>query len=429
MRALLPLLAFAGLLVPPPALAAPLAAPTLTLEQAVATALAHQPQVARARAELAGARAGARQAEGALGPQLSLATSYALGPARQNVNQVGVPVTNLGTYAAGVNADQLIWDFGQGWRRARASATQAEAQARSVQGTEQEVVLQVRTAYFAAQASEALLGVARDTVANRQRHEGRVRSLVEVGSRAPIELAQATRDLARSRLDLINAESALQLARAQLVQAMGRPPAAGFRLTAAAMPPVAGENRPLAGLVGEATSRRPDVAALDARVQAAELTLEAAERATLPGLRANAGAGTNGSPISTPNNFWNLGVGLSWPLYTSGQREAQADAARAALEAARADAEALRQQVRLGVEQAYLRVATARAATQAADAATQAAWRQLQLAEGRYVAGVGSILELGDAQLAHASARAQGIQERFNMATARAALLRALGRD
>ncbi|MEB3223154.1 MAG: TolC family protein [Candidatus Sericytochromatia bacterium] len=426
MRALAALPLAAALLAPAPALAAP--APTLTLEQAVETALAHQPQVARARAELAGARAGVRQAQGALGPQLSIATSYQLGPARQNVNQVGVPVTNLGTYAAGLNADQLVWDFGQGWRRAEASASQAEASALGVAGTEQDVVLQVRTAYFAAQASEALLGVARDTVANRQRHEGRVRSLVEVGSRAPIELAQATRDLARARLDLLNAESGLQLARAQLAQAMGRPPAAGFRLAAASMPPVTGEGRPLDTLVAEAIARRPDVAALEARVQAQALTAEAAERATLPGVRASAGAGTNGSPVGTPNNFWSLGVGLSWPLYTSGQREAQAEAALAALEAVRAEAEGLRQQVRLGVEQAQLRVATARAATQAADAATQAAWRQLQLAEGRYAAGVGSILELGDAQLAHASARAQGIQERFNLATARAALVRALGR-
>ncbi|MEB3197895.1 MAG: TolC family protein [Candidatus Sericytochromatia bacterium] len=422
-------LSLAGALLAPVAVLAAPAAPTLTLEQAVSLALSHQPQLARARADLAGARAGVRQAEGVLGPQLSLATSYQLGPARQNVNQVGVPVTNLGTYAAGLSADQLLFDFGQGWRRAQASASQAEAQARNVRGTEQEVVLQVRTAYFAAQASEALLGVARDTVANRQRQEGRVRSLVEVGSRAPIELAQATRDLARARLDLINADSGLQLARAQLAQAMGRPPADGFRLAPASMPPVAGEEHPLAALVAEALANRPDVAALEARVQAQLLTLEAAERATLPGLRASAGAGTNGSPVGTPNNFWNLGVGLSWPLYTSGQREAQAEASRASLEAVRAEAEGLRQQVRLAVGQAQLRVATARAATQAADAATQAAWRQLQLAEGRYAAGLGSILELGDAQLAHASARAQGIQERFNLATARAALLRALGRE
>ncbi|MEB3330340.1 MAG: TolC family protein, partial [Candidatus Sericytochromatia bacterium] len=257
MRTLVVLPLAAALLAPAPVLAAPASAgapvptapavrggPTLTLEQAVATALAHQPQVARARAELAGTRAAVRQAQGALGPQLSIATSYQLGPARQNVNQVGVPVTNLGTYAAGLNADQLLWDFGQGSRRAQASASQAEASAHGVAGTEQDVVLQVRTAYFAAQASEALLGVARDTVANRQRHEGRVRSLVEVGSRAPIELAQATRDLARARLDLLNAESALQLARAQLAQAMGRPPAAGFRLAPASMPPVAGEGQP-----------------------------------------------------------------------------------------------------------------------------------------------------------------------------------------
>jgi outer membrane protein len=53
---------------------------------------------------------------------------------------------------------------------------------------------------------------------------------------------------------------------------------------------------------------------------------------------------------------------------------------------------------------------------------------QLRLAEGRYSSGVGSIIELGDAQIAATSAAAQVVQADFNLATARAQLLTALGR-
>jgi len=53
---------------------------------------------------------------------------------------------------------------------------------------------------------------------------------------------------------------------------------------------------------------------------------------------------------------------------------------------------------------------------------------QLRLAEGRYQSGVGSIIELGDAQIAATSAAAQVVQADFNLATARAQLLTALGR-
>jgi outer membrane protein len=51
----------------------------------------------------------------------------------------------------------------------------------------------------------------------------------------------------------------------------------------------------------------------------------------------------------------------------------------------------------------------------------------LKLAEGRYSAGVGNIIELGDAQLALTNAEMQRIQADYNLATARAHLLRALG--
>jgi outer membrane protein len=53
---------------------------------------------------------------------------------------------------------------------------------------------------------------------------------------------------------------------------------------------------------------------------------------------------------------------------------------------------------------------------------------RLTLAEGRYQAGVGNVIELGDSQVALTTAAAQEVQAIFNLATARAKLLQALGR-
>jgi len=64
----------------------------------------------------------------------------------------------------------------------------------------------------------------------------------------------------------------------------------------------------------------------------------------------------------------------------------------------------------------------------ASEEAVASAREQLRLAEGRYQAGVGSALELGDAQLAMQHAAAQGVQAEYNLAAARARLLRAVGR-
>jgi outer membrane protein len=98
------------------------------------------------------------------------------------------------------------------------------------------------------------------------------------------------------------------------------------------------------------------------------------------------------------------------------------------LESLQAQADTQHQALRLEVEQARLAVASEKAAIVAAAETTRNAKEQLRLAEGRYAAGVGSVIELADAQLAYTSAAAQEVQEGYRLATARAQLLKALGR-
>ena len=85
-------------------------------------------------------------------------------------------------------------------------------------------------------------------------------------------------------------------------------------------------------------------------------------------------------------------------------------------------------QVRFDVQQAVLTLRATKVAIDASREALTNAREQLRLAEGRYQSGVGSIIELGDAQIAATNAAAQVVQADFNLATARAQLLTALGR-
>ena len=80
------------------------------------------------------------------------------------------------------------------------------------------------------------------------------------------------------------------------------------------------------------------------------------------------------------------------------------------------------------MEQSRLGVRAAAATLGAAKDASQAAREQLTLQEGRYQTGVGSIIELSDAQTALTTALGQEVQSQFQLAVARSQLLRALGR-
>jgi outer membrane protein len=85
--------------------------------------------------------------------------------------------------------------------------------------------------------------------------------------------------------------------------------------------------------------------------------------------------------------------------------------------------------VRVELERARLTIEAAKAALTASDEALTNARARLGLAEGRYEAGVGNAIELGDAQLALTDAAAQRVQMEYNLAIARAQLLAALGKS
>ncbi len=210
---------------------------------------------------------------------------------------------------------------------------------------------------------------------------------------------------------------------------MGLDAPADFEVGDDALPPVDGEDQPLDPLLAEALRNRPDVAALEQQVRASDLTVGAVRGAYAPSLGLFTGftsAGTSPAE-SVPN--WNGGVALTWNVFQGGLTRAQVREATANADAARAQVDLLRSQVRVDVEQARLAVRAAKGALAAATTALDSAREQLRLAERRYETGVGNAVELGDSQVALATAAAQRVQSDFNLSASRAQLLRALGRE
>ncbi|HEX7598596.1 MAG TPA: TolC family protein, partial [Polyangia bacterium] len=126
-------------------------------------------------------------------------------------------------------------------------------------------------------------------------------------------------------------------------------------------------------------------------------------------------------------NWW-VGALLTWPLFQGGATSGQVREAQATLRSLQAQEDTFRLSVRIDVEQSSLAVQSARATLEAAALATKNARKQLQLAESRYAVGMGSVIELGDEQVTDTQAAAQEVNARYTLASARAALLGALGR-
>jgi outer membrane protein len=396
----------------------------LTLDQAVGFARQNQPQLRQARAGTEAAAARADEARSPLLPQVFGSASYTR--SSQNGRSALVAPSSE-TVAAGGTVSQLLWDFGQSPNRFRAARAGAEAQRETEQATGQQVVFGVRAAYFTARAAKDLVAVARETLSNQEAHLRQIQGFVEVGTRPEIDLAQARTDRANAQVQLINAENGYEVSKAQLNLAMGVEGTTGYDVADETLPPVEGEDGTTDQLLAEALQARPDVASLASQVRAQQATLSSVQGAYLPSLGVSTGLTDSGTPSSTYWN-WNATLTLSWNLFQGGLTRAQEQEASANLAGLDAQVAALRQQVRLEVDQARLAVRAAKAALEAAGEALANARERLRLAEGRYQTGAGSVIELGDAQVALTAAAAQRVQAQYSVSSARAQLLKALGR-
>jgi outer membrane protein len=412
----------------------------LTLDEAVLSARERQPQLRQARANTAAAGSRAREALAPLLPQVSATASYQrttantiVRPGTSSVVGTGTPGTSTwdtyNSFGDSVNATQLIYDFGASTKRWRAAQATAVSQAASERATALQVDFNVRASYFDARANRALVQVAQETLDNQLKHLAQTEGFVQAGTRAEIDLVQARTDTANARVALINAENTYQTSKVTLNAAMGVEGPTDYEVADVQPLPVQGEDAPLERLLEEAVQARPEMQSLQEQVRAQQLTVRSIQGQYGPSLSATLGFVQGGTSVDKLG--WNAaaGLSLSWNLFQGGQTRAQVSEAEANVMAAVAQLDLERQQVRADVDAARLAVRAGKESLSATQEALVNARERLRLAEERYQVGVGSAIELGDAQVALTQAAAQAVQADDRLATARAQLLRALGRQ
>ena len=175
----------------------------------------------------------------------------------------------------------------------------------------------------------------------------------------------------------------------------------------------------------DALRQRPEYRQAGLRVQAAEATEWQTFRNFFPDITAG---GFYGAQRADMNEVWELNIGLTWSIFDGGNRIARYREAKASVEAARSRVKARELDISREVEQAQLTLAETEERIQAAQAAVASAQENFRLAQGRFDAGVGTILELTDAQLALTQAQNTEAQALADNRIAVARLERALGR-
>src|SRR5437899_1218710 len=409
---------------PPPATErAPIAGRTLTLDECIAIALEAQPRIQATLSDYAAARYRVNQALSPLLPQLSGLVS--------TTQSQGISATTLAptsrqlpdTFLAQVSLSQLLFDFGKNLAATEAARKLAEVAVEDVELQRQLISLAVKEAYTNSLFAGRLIRVQEQAVERAELNLRSAKGCFEVGTRPKSDVARAEVDVANARVDLIRARNALRTARVALNTAMAievdTPTAIQDNLVFEAV------NLDRGQLRGEALRSRPEYRQSKLRVNAAEATERQTFRNFFPDI---SGTGSYGGSQPQLTESWTLGLSLSWSLFDGGNRVAKYQEAKANLEGARQRVKSTELDIIQNVEQAEIAVEEAQERIQAAQALVASAQENFRLAQGRFDAGVGTILELTDAQLALTQAQNTEAQALADYRIALARLDRAVGR-
>lgn len=405
---------------------------SLGLQQAVAIALEHHPALQAAQANLHSAEASKKLALSSYYPAIS-ATGTGTHTEGYFVFNPSIPSRYqiYSNYVAGFNGTQLIYDFGKTSSRVGANTDFVEASEEDLRSTHDNVVMNVQLAYFALLAQRSVVTVNEEAVQQATSHLAQARAFYTVGRRPQFDVTRAEVDLANANVNLISARNALEVARVQLDNAMGIHPVHPYVLTdSLGTAPV---SLKLDSVVAIAAQQRPDLLSAKARLSGYRGLVSAARSQHLPTLSANGSYNWSGFNLQFQNGIgglyprWIAGLTFTLPIFQGFSINAQVEQAEASVEGAQANLSTLTQGALLEVQQAYLGVIEAQERMGAAAKLVEQAEQNLNLAERQYAAGVGTPLDVTDAQLTRSNARITHIQALYDYNSSLARLQKAIG--
>ncbi|MDQ3813325.1 MAG: TolC family protein [Armatimonadota bacterium] len=418
---------------PPPPTPSEIPSAPLTADEAARIALRLQPDVTVAGAGITAAQGRTQQTRAGLRPTLGVGTSYTRserisGSGSSGSVNDGVNGTTSGS-SSGVRASatvqQLLFDFNRTRDLVRQAVAQERAAGANLTRVQADLVLQVKQAFYTYVQNVRLVGVNETNLRNRQEQLALAQARLNAGLGLPADVVRAQTAVAEAVFNLDLARNNASTSRVNLALLMGIDPRTPLQAADSGEPAVTTDN--VNALVDSALAQRPEVLQAQATLQAAGFGLNAAKNTNAPSLSANVGVTARGNKLLPRNSSLNAGVVLQWSPFDGGLTAGRVREARADVTTAQAQLNDVRLNVVSDVSQAYLNLRTAEQRVVTAEAQIVNAEESVRLAQGRYRAGLGTFIDVIDAQAALLTARTNRVNALSAVDQARAALARAIG--
>jgi outer membrane protein len=412
----------------------------LTLQDSIRIALQNSRSLRTVLEDERKANARVREAKGAGLPQLDISANYrrldrvpkARFPSFDPVsgtftfNEIEIQPIDSGTGT--VSLSQVVDISGVVRTATDAASLFSRIANLDVQRTRNDVVLQVKQAFYDVLRAQELVRVAEESLRNAEVRRKLAQAAVDAGVSPKLDVMRAEAAVAAAQQAVITARNALQLAKSAFNNVLGRRVDEPVELLPVdeQVPESADFNQYLQ----EALAKRPEMVQANLGISLAEKQITAAKRDQLPTVvvRGQWDFNLKTSTFQPREYSFTAIAAVQFKIWDSGQTQGRVEQARADVEKAKITIENVREGIALEVRNAYLGLQEAREKVAVAEKGLQAATESLRVARLRYEAGVSNQLELSDAELAYTQAEQNLVNARYDLRVAWARLEKAMGR-
>jgi outer membrane protein TolC len=414
----------------------------LTLEEAIAAAVVHNPEMSAAQSRLDAAETRIRQAKSGYLPQLTFSETFSqtnnpVGAFGTKLNQAVITQQDfipdrlnhpdaINNFATAFNLQWSLYSGGQTRIGLEQAQQGREGSDLFLERTRQRIIARTATAYVGLLLASKNVFVVEEALASARASLSMVDSRYRSGFVVKSDLLRAQVRIAELEQELLTAKSRVEIAQAVLAGAMGDDGNRRYDpVNALENCREITEDRRF--WIDQALAGRPDLKQVRLQESIAGKEIDKAQGAHLPEVNLFGTYEINSEDFSDTADNYAVGAMLRVNLYSGNRISAKAAEAKAAKRQIEAMRKTLELGVRVETEQAFLEARSAWQRISVAEKAVEQAEEGLRIVKNRYNSGLLTIVDLLDAEVTLQRARTRHFQSLHDYKVARVQLALAAG--
>ena len=398
----------------------------ISLEECLRCALGNNPQIQAAMQDVFASDARIRQAWSSYFPQFSWQTGYTRIKQLQLSDALGRNLI-FNYYVLGqITASQMLYDFGVTQNIVTIRKLDNQGYKIMLTGTVNNVVCEVKKAYYNLQYAFEALKVAQEMVARYESFYEQAKAFYLAGTSPKVDVTIAEVNLSNSKLMLIQAENAVDIAMAKLNNAMGLPYSNRYNISESLRYNPCDIN--LKDAIDIARESRPEFQLAEIKVEEARQNVKLVKKSYFPQLTVE-GQYQIGGKTFVSNYGYNVGGYLNFPTINGMLIRNEIKEAKALHSRERANAINTKNNIYYEIQQAFYSMIEKKNSIPVSYLGLKQAKENYDLSFGRYKVGVGNPVELKEAQVQYQNAMLQYYNSLYQFNSARAELEKFIGKN